>query len=464
MTEKKGKTSKFKKPANGREAALVTLFQVWEEGGYATLVLQKNLQNAGLEEMDRRFATELVNGAVKAKGTLDFLVQQLVNRPLQKLEPIVRYILHLGLYQIFYLERIPDSAACNESVKLAKKYSHKGSDKFVNGVLRNSVRQKEALWEKVQSDPALKYCHPQWLIERWTALLGSEETLALCEWNNYPAYLSLRLQPTATTRDAFLQDLREMGAEAEVSAWCPDGVIIIRSPGVTALLAKFPHSFYIQDESSMLPAQVLQPRPGEKVLDMCAAPGGKTAHMTALMEDKGEIVACDIYPHKLKLIQENAARLELKMIQTVLQDGAKFRSDWGNRFDRVLVDAPCSGLGVLRRRAEARWTKTPESLASFPALQKAILDNGARYVKPGGFLLYSTCTIEPAENQLQIADFLKRHPDWQLAGFPHPRTGERVKELQLYPQRDGIDGFYLALLQKPEKHEDMNRKVPKIDR
>ena len=129
MTEKKGKTSKFKKPANGREAALVTLFQVWEEGGYATLVLQKNLQNAGLEEMDRRFATELVNGAVKAKGTLDFLVQQLVNRPLQKLEPIVRYILHLGLYQIFYLERIPDSAACNESVKLAKKYSHKGSDK-----------------------------------------------------------------------------------------------------------------------------------------------------------------------------------------------------------------------------------------------------------------------------------------------------------------------------------------------
>lgn len=453
MTDKKGKTIKFKKTVSGREVAFLTLFQVWEEGAYATLALQKNLQTANLEEMDRRFATELVNGTVKAKGTLDFLLQQLVDRPLQKLEPVVRYILHLGLYQIFYLERIPDSAACNESVKLAKKYSHRGSDKFVNGVLRSSVRQKEVLWEKVQSDPALQYCHPQWLIERWTALFGAGETFALCDWNNHPAYLSLRLQPTATTRDAFLQDLREMSAEGEVSSWSPDGVVITKSPGVTALLAKFPHSFYIQDESSMLPAQVLQPQPGEKVLDMCAAPGGKTVHMAALMENQGEIVACDIYPHKLKLIQENADRLGLKMIKTALQDGCKFRSDWENRFDRVLVDAPCSGLGVLRRRAEARWTKTAADLFAFPPLQKTILDQGARYVKPGGVLLYSTCTMEPEENQLQIADFLKRHQDWRLTGFPHPRTGERVKELQLYPQRDGIDGFYLALLQKPGKNE-----------
>ena len=453
MTSPQEKSKHFKKPVNGREAAFITLFQVWEEGAYATLALQKNLYGAASEEAERRFATELVNGAVKAKGTLDFLLRQLIDRPLRKLEPVVRYILHLGLYQIFYLDRIPDSAACNESVKLAKKYSHGGSDKFVNAVLRNSVRQKETLWEKVASDPALRHCHPQWLMQHWQAMFGAEETLALCEWDNSPACLSLRLEPAATARDAFLQDLREMSAEGQVSLWCPEGVVIARSPGVTALLAKFPHSFYIQDESSMLPARVLGPRPGEKVLDMCAAPGGKTTHMASLMENRGEIIACDLYPHKLKLIQENAKRLALTIIQPVLQDGTVFRPEWENQFDRVLVDAPCSGLGVLRRRAEARWMKTKESLAWFPPLQKSILEHAASYVKPGGFLLYSTCTMEPDENQRRVRSFLKEHPQWKWAGFSHPRTKERVEELQLYPQRDGIDGFYLALLQKPETNK-----------
>ena len=198
----------------------------------------------------------------------------------------------------------------------------------------------------------------------------------------------------------------------------------------------------------MLPAYVLQPQPGETILDMCSAPGGKATHMAALMQDKGRVVACDIYPHKLKLIEENAARLQLSIIKTVLQDGTVFRADWKEKFDRVLVDAPCSGLGVLRRRAEARWAKTERGLEEFPPLQGKILENAAAYVKPGGALVYSTCTIEEEENTKQVADFLLHHTDWEQPGFTHPRTGKLVKELQLFPQRDQTDGFYVTLLRK----------------
>ena len=435
-------------PANGREVALLALLQIWEEGAYTAIALNRILRQVRLEEYDRRFATELVNGAVKAKGALDFVLQQMVRRPLQKLEPAVYCILHLGLYQIFYLERIPDPAACNESVKLAKKFSHKGTDKFVNGVLRGSIRQKESLWEKIQKDFSLRVSHPRWMVERWQKQFGNDETEALCCWDNEPANLCLRVNPLMTTRDAFLQDLREMGCDAEVSLWCADGIVMTRSPGLPVLLQKFPHCFYVQDESSMLPAAVLQPEAGEHVLDMCAAPGGKTTHIAALMENTGQVTACDIYPHKLKLIEENAKRLKLENIKTELQDGTALREEWIIAFDRVLVDAPCSGLGVLRRRAEARWTKTEKDVREFPLLQQNILENAGRYVKPGGVLVYSTCTLEEEENGKLIRRFLQNHREWKQSGFIHPRTGKMVKELQLYPQRDSVDGFYLTLLQK----------------
>ncbi|MER2139910.1 MAG: transcription antitermination factor NusB, partial [Succiniclasticum sp.] len=248
------------------------------------------------------------------------------------------------------MDRIPDSAACNESVNLAKKYSHKGTDKFVNGVLRSTLRQKEFLEDKIQNDFSLRLCHPQWLVTRWREQFGDSETEALCRWDNEPAAICLRINPLMTTRDALLQDLREMGCEAEVSLWCPDGLVMTKSPGLPVLLHNLPHSFYVQDESSMLPAMVLQPQPGERILDMCAAPGGKTTHIAALMENKGHVTACDIYPHKLKLIEENAKRLKLDIIKPELQDGTVLREEWKEAFDRVLVDAPCSGLGVLRRR------------------------------------------------------------------------------------------------------------------
>ena len=438
----------FKIPVNGREVALQVLRQVWHDSAYSAIALNRVLRTVNLEEADRRFATELANGAIKAKGTLDFLLRQIVDRSVSKLEPVIYCILQLGLYQIFYMDRIPDFAVCDESVRLSRKFSHKGADRFVNGVLRGTLRKKSELWKMVQQDTALRFNHPRWLLERWERKFGDTETEALCRWDNEPAPLSLRVNTVMTTRDAFLQDLREVGCEAEVSLWSPDGVIITKSSGISALLQYFPHSFYVQDESSMLPAQVLKPQPGECILDMCSAPGGKATHMASMMEGRGEVIACDIYPHKLKLIAENAHRLKLDNIHVELQDGSVFREEWRDKFDRVLVDAPCSGLGVLRRRAEARWTKTEAGLSGFPPLQRSILENAAVYVKPGGMLLYSSCTMEEEENERLTGQFLLQNPEWTQVGFSHPRTGEMIKDLQLYPQRDGVDGFYLTLLRK----------------
>jgi 16S rRNA (cytosine967-C5)-methyltransferase len=439
-----------RKPSGGRETALFVLHAVWEEGAYASLALGRVLRRAEGGGADRRLATELVYGAVKAKEVLDFLLRTLTGKPAERLEPVVREILHLGLYQIFYMDRIPPSAACNESVKLAKKFTHRGADRFVNAVLRNSIRQREALWQSVQADRALRLCHPRWLVDRWTRDFGPAEAEELCRWDNEPPVLTLRLNPLVTGRDVFLQNLREMGGAGTPSGWCPEGIILEKMPegGLGALFQAFPSAFYIQDEGSMLPARVLAPEQGDTVLDLCAAPGGKTTHLATLMKNKGSVTACDIYEHKLALIRENADRLGLSIITTERNDGTRFRPEWEGRFDKVLADVPCSGLGVLRRRVEARWAKTEEDLSFFPPVQAAILDNAARYVKPGGYLVYSTCTIEAAENQERRTAFLASHPGWEAAPFVHPRTGKTVEELQLYPQRDGVDGFYVTRLHR----------------
>ena len=200
----------------------------------------------------------------------------------------------------------------------------------------------------------------------------------------------------------------------------------------------------------MLVAPVLAPQPGMRVLDMCSAPGGKATHVAQLMQDKGEVIACDIHEHKLELIAENAARLGMKSVKALQNDALQLRSEWLGAFDRVLVDAPCSGLGVLRRRAEARWRKQRKDLKLFPPLQLAILKNAAQYVKDGGTMVYSTCTIEQSENHYLVEEFLTQHPEWQRVDFTHPLTGEQVQELQLLPQNDGIDGFYICKLMKKQ--------------
>ena len=440
-------------PLSAREAALQVLNQVFLEGAYTNLALNKLLPEVELSQLDRRFATELVYGTVKAKGTLDWYLDQLVTRPLTELQPVLLNILRLGLYQLYYLDRVPASAAVNESVKLARRYGHEGLAKFANGVLRNAGRREVELKSRAQTQEpvlalALSGQHPVWLIGHWLEQLGLKETQALCEFDNQSPALSLRVNTLELSRAAVLEELQKLGCEVEVSRWSPDGILCHKLSSLAQVMEKLGSALYIQDESSMLAARVLNPQPGEKVLDMCSAPGGKATHLSALMQDEGQVYACDIHPHKLELIKFNARRLQIKNLTALLQDGCEFKPEWEAQFDRVLVDAPCSGLGVLRRRAEARWTKKEQDLAQFPPLQLAILNNGARYVKAGGRLLYSTCTLEKAENEGVVRDFLQDHPRWQRVAFKHPLTGEELNSLQLWPQRDGVDGFYLALLEK----------------
>lgn len=438
---------------NPRETALLILEQIFLKGAYANLALAQGLRKASLSLLDRKLATELVYGTVKTLGTLDWYLAKVVNRPLRKLDPLVLVILRLGAYQLLYLDRIPVSAACNESVELAKKWVHEGAAKLVNGALRQLARTKDQ-WKFPQGPEqeleriALEYYHPEWLVRRWKFRYGLAEAIKICEFDNARPAFSFRVNTLRDSRDGLQEKMAEKGIGTHPSCWSPDGLICDSLPSLDTLVESFGSDIYIQDESSMLDAAVLDPQPGERILDLCSAPGGKTTHLAQKMQDRGEILALDLYDHKLELVRENARRLGIQCIRTEKQDGTVFVPDWEESADRVLVDAPCSGLGVLNRRAEARWTKDERSLSQFPPLQKKILENGARYVKPGGRLLYSTCTLEQDENTRVRKWFLENHPEFVPVSFSHPVTGESLEELQILPQRDGINGFYLCLFAK----------------
>lgn len=457
MTEKRQSNKKIKKDT-ARQIALEVICAVIDGGAYANIALNKTLRTKKTDDRDRRFITELVYGTIKAKGTLDWLLSQLSARPLAKIDKVILNILRMGLYQIFYLDKVPASAACNESTELAKAASHAGAAKFVNGILRSAVRGREAgtlLFPDKSADAALNLAltklHPLWLVKHWLKQFGEEETEKLLDYNNLPPVLSLRTNTLKTTRSNLLEVLQAAGFEAVPSKWCEEGIICTKTAGLNALMEKkAPDAFYMQDESSMLVAHAVCPQPGMTVLDLCAAPGGKTTHLAQLMQNKGRIYACDIHPHKMELIKENAVRLGIDIIEPVLMDASVFKPEWADTADCVLVDAPCSGFGVLRRRAEARWRKSKKDLKVFPPLQKAILQNAARYVKPGGRLVYSTCTLEQTENNLLVSEFLNANTEFEYAGFRHPLTGEAINELQLLPQRDNVDGFYICVMRRKE--------------
>ena len=434
-----------------REVAAKVLQSVHEQGAYANVALVQELRRSKLTETDRRFATELSYGAVKAGETLDWILRRYVNRPLKKIPPMIREILRLGIYQIFYMDRVPDSAACNESVELTKKYSHAGTVKFVNAVLRTAVREPEKAKfptgkGKETEHLSLEYCHPQWMVKRWIKEFGYEEAKALCAFNNGQPVLSLRANTLRISRDALLERLKAEGVEVVPSRWAPEGILCTSHGSLDALESLQQGDCQVQDESSMLVAHVLSPEAGEFIIDACSAPGGKATHMAALMGNQGRILACDIYEHKIKRIEENASRLGIRIIEASLMDAREIGAKYRGQADRVLVDAPCSGLGVLRRKPDARWNKQPDLLKELPELQLSILESAAEAVKPNGVLVYSTCTIEGEENQKVVEKFLGKHGDFFLedAGSLLPCGSRKEKMVQLYPQRDGIDGFFIA--------------------
>ena len=434
---------------NAREFALKVITEIDTKAAYANVALQRELKKHALSDIDRRFATELVYGVVKQGMVLDWILAHYSNRSMDKVAPAIAIILRMGIYQLLYMDRVPASAACNESVKLARKYGHEGTVKFVNAVLRSAAREPERVkYPDPQRDLALylslRYAHPQWLVKLWLERLGCEATEALCRYNNEAPPLVLRTNTLRTNRDALMSELRTQGIECE-AATVAEGIVCTSHTALNDLAALIEGRAQVQDESSMLVAHVVAPRAGETVIDACAAPGGKSTHLAALMGNNGRVVACDIYENKLPLIEENAARLGIDIIETRALDACELGKHYAGQADRVLVDAPCSGFGVLRRRPDARWRKQESMLVQLPILQTAILRSAAECVKPGGVLVYSTCTTEPEENEEVVRRFLADAPDFSLdnAGkyLPLPRADEMV---HLWPHIDGTDGFFIA--------------------
>lgn len=438
-----------------RETAIKVLHEVHSNGAYANVALVQALRRAALNEADRRFVTELVYGIVKAGDTLDWMLQRYVNRPLSKMPPMIQEILRLGLYQIFFLDKVPASAACNEAVELTKRYGHAGTRGFVNAVLRTAVREPEkAVFPKIQGQEAqylaLSAQHPVWLVKKWIAAFGYEETAKLCAFDNTAPVLSVRTNTLKTDREALLRTLSGEGVEAAASNWAPEGILFGKHGALDALPSLQQGLFQVQDESSMQVAHVIDPQPGEFVLDVCSAPGGKTTHMAALMKNQGHILAVDIYEGKLARLMENAVRLGVSIVETKCQDARTIGAVYAGQADRVLVDAPCSGLGVLRRKPDARWRKTPAELAALPELQLAILRSAALAVKPGGVLIYSTCTITEEENSGVVRAFLDEQPNFalEITGDFLPVKRRSDSMVQLYPQHDGTDGFFIARMKR----------------
>ena len=353
------------------------------------------------------------------------------------------------------MDRIPASAACNEAVNLTKKYSNSGAANFVNAVMRAAVRQPEKIvFPDRETHPvrylALKYFHPVWLVKRWIDQFGFEQTEQLCEFDNTKSPISLRVNTLTTNIDIVTQQLSAEGYQVSLSKWSPDGLLLTGFDRLDSLRELQSGLVIVQDESSQLVAYILSPQPGDFVIDCCAAPGGKTTHLAALMKNQGRIVACDIFPHKIELLTINAAAAGALIVEPVLDDARSIGVKYCRQANRVLVDAPCSGLGILRKKADLRWKKNPEQFASLYDLQWQILTSAAQAVCVGGELVYSTCTTETAENESLIEKFLSATPDFELldAGERMPGEKKAVKMINMNPVTDQTDGFFIALLRR----------------
>ncbi|NTZ18284.1 16S rRNA (cytosine(967)-C(5))-methyltransferase RsmB [Paenibacillus sp. JMULE4] len=443
---------------SAREAALDVLLRIEQDRSYSNLLLNRTLQQYQLDRPDAGLATEIVYGTIQRQGTIDYFLEKFVKGGLAKLQPWVRSLLRLSFYQLYYLDRIPEHAVVNEAVQLAKRRGHQGISGMVNGVLRNVLRRKAELVlpDGLPDDRriALATSHPEWMVRRWIRQFGKEAAERICEANNRPPRVSIRVNRLRLAPAELAERLRQGGLEAEPSDVAPAGVVV-RGGGNMALTREYAEGlFTIQDESSMLVAEWVDPQPGERVLDCCAAPGGKTTHLAEKMQDCGEIIACDVHEHKEQLIREQAERLGLRSIRTVRADARSLAGQFpAGSFDRILLDAPCSGLGVIRRKPDMKWSRQESELESVCEVQQELLDSIHSLLKPGGVLVYSTCTVEKAENEDMIRAFLERHPEFEPDAPPSGQTGRLSLPagqafVQIMPYDFGSDGFFIARLRK----------------
>ena len=441
---------------DAREAAMLALNACQRQGGWSDGALKKQLAAAELSGRDAALATQLCFGVLQNQMLLDFYLSKFSNIPLKRMEGKVVQTLRLGAYQILFLTRIPHSAAVNSAVTLVKTHcKNPRAAGMVNGILRSMERSLQNMPVIPQGDPvaylSTLYSHPEWLVKEFILSLGEEETAQLLAADNSQPPTAVMVNTTRTTAEELKTMLEDDHVEAEPHPWLENCLLLHRTGDLERLEAFQQGLFYVQDPASRLAVLAAGAKPGMKVLDCCAAPGGKSFAAAIAMENQGEIVSCDLHPHKKKLIQAGADRLGLTIISPKTADGKVFRPEWENAFDLVLVDAPCSGLGVIRKKPDIRY-KDPAPLADLPAVQLDILRNAARYVKPGGTLMYSTCTLLYRENGEVVETFLAENNSYKAEAFPLPGPVGLVQggSVTLWPHRHGTDGFFISKMRREE--------------
>lgn len=423
---------------NARELAINVLYKVEFGEGYSNVTLDKELNKSDLEPVDKAFASELVYGVLTWKTTLDEIIKMYSSIKIKKISPWILNILRTGIYQIVFLDKVPESAAVNESVKLAKQYGHEASSKFVNAILRKIEKNEmEKLLAYIATKPILEdeiisivTSHPLWMVDELLKEYDKKFVTELLNANNITPEITLRSNRLKTTRDELYKLLLLKKIDCKKGN-LEDSIKVRKMSDFKGKL------FTVQDEAAQLACLKLAPEAGEVVLDACSAPGGKTTYLAEIMENKGKIEAWDIHPHRVRLVEEAAKKLDIDIIHATVHDATIVMPNYKEKFDKILLDVPCSGLGVIRKKPDIKWTRQPEDFEELMSVQEKILDTCSEYLKSGGRMVYSTCTVLKRENEEQIERFLLTHSDFML-----------VEQTKLFPNVNETDGFYIAVLEK----------------
>ncbi|KHF39829.1 16S rRNA (cytosine(967)-C(5))-methyltransferase RsmB [Halalkalibacter okhensis] len=439
-----------------REVALEILLQIEKNQAYSNLLLNQTVNRTKLDPRDVGLLTEIVYGTIQRRDTLDYYLQSFVKKGVSSLQDWVKVLLRLSVYQIAYLDRVPERAVIHEAVAIAKKRGHKGISGMVNGVLRSIQREGLPSHTNIKDEVekvALEYSYPVWLVKRWADQYGLDETKAMCQASLEPPNVTVRVNQVKASLGEALSLLEEEGLQVKRGDLSPDAIIVEK--GNVFQTNTYKQGYVtVQDESSMLVGRAVGAKPGMAVADTCAAPGGKSTHIAEQMDDMGTVLSFDLHDHKVKLIHDQTRRLGLSCIKAEAMDARKIHEKVKEPFDRVLVDAPCSGFGVIRRKPDIKWSKSEQDIKAIKNIQQEILDAVAPFVKQGGTLIYSTCTVDKDENEESVANFLARHQDFQLDKTLKDRLPEkalgRYEEgmVTILPQDFQTDGFFIASLIK----------------
>lgn len=427
---------------NTREKALQIINDVLYKGTFLEESLEI-LKNSKIDERDYAFIKEITTGVIRNKTYLDYVIKENSRVKFNRIHKLILSILEMAVYQMYFLDKVPDYSIVDESVNLAKIYGNKGSISFTNGILR-SISKKDKVQVKINDsidNLSTFYSHPRFYTEYFYKNYGEDFTKKLLKSNNEKAPFTIRVNSLKTNKEDLLNKLNELGYEVLETSF--ENALNIDNPNGIIDTDLFREGyFYVQDLGSILVSSFLNPKKDSKVLDLCAAPGGKTSHLSEIMENAGEIIACDKSKGKVKIIKENAKRLGCKNISPIINDARVLNDEFIENFDYVLVDAPCSGTGLYRKKPDIKWNKNIEDIKELSEIQLEILENAKEYLKVNGFLLYSTCSLSKIENEDVIHKFLNKNRNFKIIKL-------RDKEiLKLFPSVDGSDGFSICLLEK----------------